>query len=276
MSKLNFTVDTAKCTRCGLCAEVCTGGIIKQNDGGSPFVEEDECLECQQCFAICPAGALSIFGVTVDKVAALTTDKLPSYPQMQLYIRGRRTTRQYDKVSIETAVIDELLTDLSYSPTGCNDRELTFAYVNGRDGMEKLLNKIVTALQQKAAAGGEVQPHLLEAASLFRENGVDAIFRGAPHLLLVYPTPDKVAHCGNEDTIIALSYFELLANRRGLGTTWCGLLTFILEAVPELRAEFGLPPSGYFYTMLFGKPNVKYVRTVSRDSCAVKRQIAVT
>lgn len=68
-----------KCTGCGLCAQVCPGGLLqgldRSNDGtydssgtGSAY----ECAACGLCVKRCPQGALSIMGeaMTVDQIEA--------------------------------------------------------------------------------------------------------------------------------------------------------------------------------------------------------------
>jgi hypothetical protein len=70
-----------------------------------------------------------------------------------------------------------------------------------------------------------------------------------------------------------LTYFELLAQSAGLGTTWCGMLKLAADVVKGVRELFGLEPDAYFYAMMFGLPNVQYARTVQRDNAAVIRTI---
>jgi len=66
-----------------------------------------------------------------------------------------------------------------------------------------------------------------------------------------------------QDTIIALSYFELMAQSLGVGTLWNGMIKMTMSLVPELRQMLRIPNDhliGYF--MSFGKPAAIYARTV--------------
>jgi nitroreductase len=112
---------------------------------------------------------------------------------------------------------------------------------------------------------------LTDAVTRYRRNGEDDFFRGAPHLLVVASGAE--ADCGAEDVIIALSYFELLAQSAGIGTTWCGMLKFAVDAAPALREPLGLSVNFPFYAMMFGRPDVRYARTVQRDTAAEIRRI---
>ena len=96
---------------------------------------------------------------------------------------------------------------------------------------------------------------------------------GAPHLLIV--SPGEKTSCVYEDVVISLAYFELLAQSANLGTTWCGMIKFVADIIPEVRNLLSLAPNTYFYAMMFGIPAVKYARTVQRDSISRIRQIDV-
>jgi nitroreductase len=146
-----------------------------------------------------------------------------------------------------------------------------FSVVDGRESMLSLRERIAVALEKRQKEGHALSAFLTAAVAQYRRNGSDDFFRGAPHLLVV-ASGDKAA-CGEADVIIALSYFELLAQSAGIGTTWCGMLKFAIEAAPALREPFGLSVNSPFYAMMFGRPDVRYARTVQRDTAAQIRRI---
>lgn len=277
MSPLAFRVDPEKCIQCDACVRDCPWGIIAREEGDRvPRIAEepeDGCLECQHCLAVCPAGAVSIFGLRPENSLPLTAGTLPSRAQMKTFVRGRRSVRQYRDNAVDAALVNELLADLAHAPTGCNDRDLTFAVVSGRTAMLKLLETVVAALEARSAQGEAVPEFLADSAAAYRRNGRDVFFRGAPHLLLVYP--GEKATCGQEDAVLALAYFELLAQSAGLGTTWCGMAKIAADAAPEIRKPLGVPADAYFYAMLFGHPVVRYARTVQRDTAARIRHVQI-
>jgi uncharacterized Fe-S center protein len=58
------TLITGKCTRCGLCAEVCpTGAAVLPHDA-DPVYDLKACVGCAQCIALCPQMALKIIWET--------------------------------------------------------------------------------------------------------------------------------------------------------------------------------------------------------------------
>jgi nitroreductase len=90
-------------------------------------------------------------------------------------------------------------------------------------------------------------------------------------LLIVSSPPD--GPCAQQDVVIALSYFELLAQSAGLGTVWCGYLHRLLELLPTNKSIFQIPAGHVYYAMLFGVPSVQYPRTVQRSGSAAIRTV---
>lgn len=270
---LNFTVDPGRCTRCGLCARDCPAGIIRQDGQDVPRIDPDQepqCYQCQHCLAVCPAAALSILGRKPSGSLLLTPGSLPSLDQAERYVRGRRTVRQYRPENVDACLIDQLLHTLANVPTGVNRRELIFTVIDDRAVMGRLRAQVYEALGA-ATDSGRVPPYLAPAVPAYREQGVDRVFRGAPHALIVAAPPD--APCAREDVVLAVAYFELLAQSAGLGTVWWGLFKTVMEALPELKPLVGLPADHCYYAMLFGVPAVHYARTVQRDDAARIRRV---
>jgi len=62
-----LAVDPARCTRCGLCAELCPVGCIRMEDGP---VWADSCESCQRCVGYCPERAIHVPGKPAEPYAA--------------------------------------------------------------------------------------------------------------------------------------------------------------------------------------------------------------
>lgn len=273
---LDFRVRNERCTGCGLCVSDCPARIIEQDDNRRPFVASqsaENCLECQHCLAICPAGAISVFGLDPDASLPVSAEAWPDLVQMSHLLRGRRSVRHYRDENVATQLIDRLLATVANSPTGVNYRNLTFSVIDDRVKLQQFREKVMQALTKAAEEGrlAERFAYLQNAISAYVEHQADVIFRGAPHVLLVSASPQ--APCAGEDVTIALSYFELLAQSAGLGTVWCGFLKLSLEAVPSLKPLFGLLPGQHYYPMLFGYPAISYARTVQRDKAATVKRL---
>lgn len=276
---LYFTVNETLCTRCGMCAADCPSFIIEQTGHSIPRISRKNsinCIACQHCLAVCPAGAISIFKRNPGNSLPLRTEHLPTFDQMNLLLRGRRTVRSFEDRDVAPELIKQLLVAIANAPSGVNRRQLTFSVIDNGDAMRRLRDRTLVDLVA-AGKSGRIPEHfryLLDAPGAYSEHKRDIIFRGAPHALIVSSGPESV--CPSEDAIIALTYFELLANSAGLGTVWWGMFRMLIAVLPEIRNTIGIPDNHtYCYGMLFGIPAVKYARTVQRDDSAVVRTVAI-
>ncbi len=270
--ELAFTVDETLCTSCGLCAQDCPFGMIQLHP--TRVEHPESCLRCQHCLAICPTGALSMEGRKPGDSLTLEPGSTPRLDQMIRLVRGRRSVRQYQDKDVDPALLQELLKATAHAPTGVNAQQLTFTIVDRRSALSRIRQEVLARLLRCAEEDRipERMGLLKRAPAAFFDQGIDLIFRGAPHMLLV-STP-TTAPCGQEDVTIALTTFELLAISAGLGTVWCGMLKSALEIAPELKPLLDLPAEGVrYYPLLFGYPAVEYARTVQRDSAATIKRL---
>ncbi len=278
---IDFVVDKDACVKCGECVRVCGRGVIAMSENGPHVVTEKEalCIACQQCLAVCKPGAVSIFGKNPEDSIALK-NSFP-LPEAELaLIKGRRSFRCYKQESVSPEQIAQLMDAVFHAPTAAHRRTGGFTLVDDPAVMEairvesrsRVANLIQTQGLPEAFAGYEV-PFINWTA----EN--DSIFRGAPHMIIAthhkdnHIGPAEAETSGLVDTVISLSYFELMAQTMGLGTVWCGLAKLVFNVLaPDMPALMGIPEDQRIgYVMLFGKPSIKYHRTVQRNPTPVHR-----
>jgi len=271
MSSLKLRIDEAKCLRCGACAEDCPAKCLAMDPAsGVPVVVEsaaERCLHCQHCLAVCPAGALSIFGRDPD--AAEVNEKLPVPGELLNLIRCRRSFRRYRQENLPAETMEKLLDMLAWVPTGVNDHRLRFSVIDDLAAMERFRR----SAGEKVLAAIATNDPACQRFVRYRERilaGDDVIFRGAPHLIVASSPAD--APCAATDPVIALSYFELYAQSLGVGTVWAGIVTWILQAIPALRAELGIGEDETVgYAMLFGPTDLKYPRGTLPEAATLRR-----
>ena len=271
---LEFMVDQQKCTKCGTCVSDCPARIISKEDS-IPFItpeNEAGCYRCQHCFAVCPTGAISIFGLDPDKSLPLT-GKIPDAEQMELLIKGRRAVRKFMPENLEPEVIQQLIDVASYAPTGRNARQMRFTIVDDREKMVKLRDEVMIGLgclvkENKIPEGMAFFNDIYRA---WEEYGIDTLFRDAPHFLVVSAPQDIATPV--QDCLIAMTTFELYAQTLGIGTVWDGLAKWAInDMMPEFRSRLGIPDDHVIgYAMAFGKPAVHYSRTAQREPYEVHR-----
>jgi len=267
---LDFKIDEERCIQCGECAADCPGGVIALDDYPK-ITDEDGCIRCQHCLAICPTGAVSILGRDPDASVELKGN-LPEPAQLETLVKGRRTVRRYTGKDLAPELIDELLAVACHAPTGVNSESVLFTVVREGRVMDRLRGEVMGKLTALKDSGqlpeGFVGQYLGMAIKGWQEEGRDVIFRGAPHLLLT--SAPKDSPCPVQDTHIALTTFQLLAQARGVGTVWDGMFMMVLAVCPEFVGRLGIPEDHQVgYAMAFGEPAVEYHRTVQRGPAAV-------
>lgn len=261
---LNFKINQQTCTECGNCARECPASIISMEDA-CPFIapgNEVGCYRCQHCLTICPTGSVSILGLDPKNSLPLPGN-MPDAAQMELLIKGRRAVRQYKPENLEPEVLQRLLDVASYAPSGMNARQVRFTVVDDREKMAKLRDDLMDGLgcivrEKKLPEGMEFFADFYRA---WDEQGLDILFRGAPHLLVVSAPENIVTPV--QDCLIAMTTFELFAQSLGVGTVWDGLAKLAInDLLPEFRSRLEIPEDHVIgYAMAFGKPAIHYART---------------
>ena len=271
---IHFEVDEEKCTRCGLCAKDCPVNIISMKTGFPVIPSEHEirCYKCQHCLAICPTGAVSILGLQPEDSLPLS-GSFPAAEQMATLIKGRRSVRHFYNENLDPEQIQDLLEVAWHAPTGVNSRQVRFTVIDDGEALARFRDEAYEGLARlvREKKLPEQRAYFAEFLRMWRETGQDVLFRGAPHLV-VATAPRSVAS-PLPDSLIALAYFELYAQTRGIGTVWNGLArSTIEELVPRLRKRLGIPEDHQFgYCMSFGRPAVSYVRTAQHGPARIER-----
>lgn len=117
------SIDTAKCTVCGLCAEICPSFTLKLADGEITVDEGTEfgCIGCGQCMAVCPVSAVAVTGreLSPDDVLPLPPRAARATPeQLEGLLRARRSVRHFSDSEIEPKVLGQILEMASSAPMG--------------------------------------------------------------------------------------------------------------------------------------------------------------
>ena len=272
---LSFVVDEQNCTRCGQCVADCPARIISMVDGGFPVItpgKEAACYRCQHCLAVCPTGAVSILGLKPTGSRPLQGN-FPDPEQLETLIKGRRSVRRYQEKNLEPELLQHLLEVAWHAPTGVNSRQVRFTVVDDRAKLALLRGEVMTGLSRlvRDNALPEGMEFYADFVRMWEEEQIDVIFRGAPHLLIA-SVPQQVPS-PMPDCLIALSYFELFAQSHGVGTVWNGLAKWAInDLLPEIRSRLGIPEDHLIgYVMAFGKPAVRYARTVQHGPALISR-----
>lgn len=77
------------------------------------------CWKCEHCLAVCPTGAVSIFGQKQENSLPVADCQIAA-PIMDSLVAGRHSCRRYQDKNVDPAVIEDMLHRLSNAPNGGN------------------------------------------------------------------------------------------------------------------------------------------------------------
>lgn len=224
-------IDQTSCISCGLCARVCSVGVITYEAGAPVVHQERSCMSCWHCAAVCPQKAVREEGL----------DLYPPIPgdPVERAVTLRRSARHFLDQPPAREVISRALHAAAWSATGRNDRGYAWTVLYGKPRVQELLALVL--------AWAENTPRFKVFTKLVR-HGQDPVTCGASCVLFGHST-DEVSN-PQTDTVIAATTAELLLFQQGVGTCWGGYLCRAVNACDEAKAFLGIPPERTVYAVL--------------------------
>jgi nitroreductase/NAD-dependent dihydropyrimidine dehydrogenase PreA subunit len=269
-------VDREKCTKCGCCAEVCPTGVIGIDEQGPKAVSQF-CIACGHCVAVCPKSALD--NVKTPLANQILLEKVPVLDEdtAALFLRSRRSVREYQNKSVSREKILQLLDIARLAPTSGNSQGVAFHVVDDRDTLRKITSVTIDwlekALQSPPYVGSPMEAPFTAHLANYRQNGKDVVLRDAP--CLVIPMADKnFLPIGQDNTHFALAYAELYAPSLGLGTCITGFFNACAASGYQPMLDILKLPENMRITggLMVGYPKYIYRRLVDRNPLKITWQ----
>lgn len=276
-SKTQFKLDKAKCIRCGRCIDTCSGMVIVRGDDGYPQMKEFErfgwrgCWRCQHCLAVCPQGAISIFGKDPADSKPAPPPEMGEY--MERLVTNRRSCRRFLDKNVDPEVITDILNAMAAAPTGGNSQNVEYTVIDDKDRVHDIWEIAYAKMDSDAKKHKYTHSFddffygkMKESEKTVRKG--DLLFCGAPHLFIAHERcKGKWAEDSKVNCNIATAYFELLCSAHGLGTVIMSYPAEVLnELAPEARAMLDIPEDHYTKLIVgFGYPEIEYARGVQKD-----------
>jgi len=186
---VKFAVDEKKCVHCGVCVKKCPANIIIMPDKKDfPKINhgsEKYCLKCGHCKAFCLQRALEL---KYDGAVIKEYEVLPvvSSSDIASHMRFRRSIRHYKNEDVPKEKIEEIMDIVRYAPTGVNYQEVKWIIVHSRQEVKKLAGGVIDWMREvlKSGHGAHAEAGFFPVVINAWENGIDGIFRGAPHVAI--------------------------------------------------------------------------------------------
>jgi len=261
-------VDEEKCVGCGTCAEVCPTQEITISEDKVPRALRpgEDCIKCGHCVITCPTAALSVGEMTPECCQPYESKEMPTTQQTDLLLRSRRSTRNFLDKPVTRETIQEIIDVARYSPSGINAQPVRWLVVQDREKAKKYASITIDWLRfiSKDPAWLKRIPLVPRYVSDW-DSGRDTILFGAPSLVIAYAESRWEEECK-----MAMTFLDLAAHSRGLGTCWMGLMNLSAGLWDPLKNELALPEgTKSFGIMILGYPKLNYLRIPFRREAQI-------
>lgn len=254
--------------------------VIEFGEDGYPYMKEFErfgwrgCWRCQHCLAVCPQGAISIFGKKPEDSLPMPPKEMGEY--MEQLVTSRRSCRRFLDKNVAPDIVTRILSAMAAAPTGGNAQGVEYTVIDDKDRVHEIWQEAYSVMDAKAKK--HIYTHsfsdfyyskMKKSEKTVRKD--DLLFCGAPHLFIAHEKcVGKWAEDSKTNCHLAAAYFELLCNAHGLGTTIMSYSAEVLnELAPEARAMLNIPKDHYTGLIIgFGYPEIEYARGVQKDRLA--------
>jgi nitroreductase/Pyruvate/2-oxoacid:ferredoxin oxidoreductase delta subunit len=265
MERVKIKVDLEKCTRCGLCAEVCPSSIIQVREQGPTLIWDKACIRCGHCVAICPQGAMD--HTANPLTGQVDVSQLPNVDAAtaERFLRSRRSIRSYKADAVPHRDILKVLEVARFAPSGGNSQGVSFLVLTDRVILKKITENVIEWLEEQIRQEVVWVKSYAGIVKIYRDTGYDIVLRGAPNLVLaLYDSRNPI---GRDNGRYALTYAELYAPSAGLGSCWAGFFEMAAFAnYQPLLALLDLPAGQAIAgAIMMGVPKYRYQRLVDRN-----------
>jgi nitroreductase/Pyruvate/2-oxoacid:ferredoxin oxidoreductase delta subunit len=263
-------IDKETCTKCGICAAACAGGIIYFKEGGYPRQvpgTDEFCMRCGHCVAVCPTGSITHKEMPLEQSPLIDKKLEVSFNQVSQLIKSRRSIREFQDKPVSKEEIARIIDVARFSPTGHNMQEVQWLVINDRDKLHEL-TAIGVKWFRSIAEGNTPWALEMQAILKMHDMGFDLFLRNAPALVCTFA--EKNSPIAAIDGVIAMSYFDLAAKSAGLGCCWDGYFQIASQSFPAMVKALTLPKGFKIYgAVMVGYPKYKYQRIPPRKPARI-------
>lgn len=278
-------IDKSKCRYCGLCSNECLNRVFSWDNNENPpkVVNQDYCIQCGRCMAVCSDDAVSVKGIDLGKMKKAENGDLIKKEDLKLLLESKRSWRNYENRPLKREDLHELLDVAQIAPTAMNSQDKSFIVIEDREKILQIREAIIKKSRKFYTLAHVLSNTLLkyllprEARNFFNrlrvdyealleshDNGVDHLFYNAPAIIIFTGVAKDIL--GKDNALYAMSNFMVMAESMGIGTCINGFTSVNPKAlakivdIPKHHKVFGVLTAGYkkgkFNKTIYRKPPV--------------------
>ncbi len=251
-------VDPEKCEKDGICIEECPFNLLAANAEGVPEMApgaEAVCIKCGHCLAVCPAGAVSLEGVSAESCDPALKDPAVDQTAMEALLKNRRSVRVFKDKPVSRETAGRLMEMVRWAPTAKNLQPVRWLLADDPGKIREMAGLTVEWFRS-----GGVFPEIVDAW----EAGEDMILRNAPLLAIAHAAKDGLNPAA--DCCIAATSLEIAATSFGIGGCWAGFFMRASNNYGPMADYLNLPENHAVYAaLMLGYPKFGYRRVPRRN-----------
>jgi len=283
-------INAERCKKDGLCAKVCPKGIFVQREKLTipELMDEEGCIACGQCVAICRQSAISHSEFPATSLRAIQFEQMPTPEDVMVLLKTRRSIRAFRDKPLAKETIERIIDGAGFAPSGHNSQSTEFLVVQDRDLLNQVSAMVIEYLKfevnrfanplfrtlalladrEVAESGLHEIPGFKRMIQMF-ESGSDPILHGAPVLLAFHAR--RTIGFADINAQLALQNASLVAHSLGIGHFYTGWVLSPCRA-PMARAWnrripslIGIPPGNTLHGALaLGYPIPRFKNMIER------------
>lgn len=293
--KGEIRIDTAQCTGCGKCVEVCKDFSLVLKDHKVTISDTPAfgCIGCGHCMAICPKDAIQIYGRTMspDELFPLPSmDDTANYDQIISLFKRRRSIREFMDKPVEPEIIKKILDAAKTVPMGLPPSDVNVLVLGSKEKTREFAADFCEYLKKmqwlvsswfltimrpfwgKANAEifkGFVKP-MFDIYTKNMDKGINLVNYDAPLAMYFYGSP----YTDPADPIVAATAAMYAAESLGLGTCMLGGVHPLIQngkKAKKFREKYGIEHTsreGLF--VVFGYSGILYKKGINRTFASTK------
>jgi nitroreductase/NAD-dependent dihydropyrimidine dehydrogenase PreA subunit len=290
-----ITIDRNRCKKDGICAMVCPKGIFVQREKLTipELVDEETCIACGHCVAICPQNAIQHSEFPSTATRAIQFEQMPTEEQVMTLLKSRRSIRAFRDKPLKKEIIENIIDGARFAPSGHNSQSTEYLVVQDKAVLNQVSATVIGYLKfeirrfgnplfrtlalladrEKAESGLHEIPGFKRMVQMF-ESGADPILNGAPVLLAFHA--HRTVGFADVNAQLALQNASLVAHALGVGHFYTGWVISPGRApmarawnrrIPDL---IGIPPDNNLYGALaLGHPIPRFKNMIERKSAQI-------
>lgn len=266
------------CIKCELCIETCPSMIFLMDQGNITTEFEEYCILCGHCIAICPEDAIR--HEKLDHTQFREIEIGPKIMPQHLYalFQTRRSIRNFKKMPVEKEMIQQLIDEARYAPTGSNSQNVHYLILQEKSippFVEQVRNFYFDVLKifQSSESEDTTMARRIRKWSHWKvkaNKGEDALFYDPPVIIVGYaPSSDPMASL---NVGFAFAYLMLAAHANGLATVNIGYAIEAIRRRPKIAEDLGISTEDYgiHAVLSMGYPANKYSKIPIRNPAYIK------